>query len=164
MTGGCTVAFQNTQLFLQKEVHQMLTVNTTTLNLVETWLDSDAEHVRVNVNFPLNRAAGTEGGAVVYFEIEPGHRLGRHTDSPEEILYIVAGTAEAEVGDERGVVTAGDLAVIPAMVPHAVRNIGDGTLKVIGFFSEPDVTSTFDEPVQPIGQSVVTMEPVPAAA
>ena len=51
----------------------MLAVNTTTLNLVETWLASDAEHVRVNVNFPLNRAAGTEGGAVVYFEIEPGH-------------------------------------------------------------------------------------------
>ena len=142
----------------------MLTVNTTTLNLVETWLDSDPEHVRVNVNFPLNRAAGTEGGAVVYFEIEPGHRLGSHTDSPEEILYIVAGTAEAEVGDERGVVTAGDLAVIPAMVPHAVRNIGDETLKVVGFFSEPDVTSRFDEPVQPIGQSVVTMEPIPVAA
>jgi quercetin dioxygenase-like cupin family protein len=164
MTGGCTVAFQNTQLYPQKEVRQMLTVNTTTLNLVETWLDSDAEHVRVNVNFPLNRAAGTEGGAVVYFEIEPGHRLGRHTDSPEEILYIVAGTAEAEVGDERGVVTAGDLAVIPAMVPHAVRNIGNDTLKVVGFFSEPDVTSTFDEPVQPIGESVVTMEPIPVAA
>jgi quercetin dioxygenase-like cupin family protein len=61
-------------------------------------------------------------------------------------------------------VTAGDLAVIPAMVPHAVRNIGDDTLKVVGFFSEPDVTSTFDEPVQPIGESVVTMEPIPVAA
>src|SRR5687767_2323789 len=134
-----------------KEAPQMLTINTTTLNLVETWLDSDAEHARVNVNFPLNRAAGTEGGAVVYFEIEPGNRVGRHSDSPEEILYIVAGTAEAEVGDERGVVTAGDLAVIPAMVPHAVRNIGGDTLKVVGFFSEPDVTSTFDEPIQPIG-------------
>ena len=71
---------------------------------------------------------------------------------------------EAEVGDERGVVTAGDLAVIPAMVPHAVRNIGEDTLKVVGFFSEPDVTSTFDEPVQPIGESVVTMKPIPVAA
>ena len=60
--------------------------------------------------------------------------------------------------------TAGDLAVIPAMVPHAVRNIGDDTLKVVGFFSEPDVTSTFDEPVQPIGESVLTMEPIPVAA
>ncbi len=142
----------------------MLTVNTNTLNLIETWLDSDPERARVNVNFPLNRAAGTEGGAVVYFELEPGKGVGRHTDSPEEILYIVAGTAEAEVGDEVGVVTAGELAVIPAMAPHAVRNIGDDTLKVVGFFCEADVTSTFDEPIQPIGQSVLTMEPVPVPA
>ena len=59
----------------------MLTVDTTTLNLVETWLDSDAEQARVRVNFPLNRTAGTEGGAVVYFELEPGRGVGRHTDS-----------------------------------------------------------------------------------
>ena len=142
----------------------MLTAKTHTLDLVETWLDSDAEHARVRVNFPLNKAAGTEGGAVVYFEVEPGHRLGRHTDSPEEILYIVAGTAEAEVGGETAIVSAGDLAVIPAMVPHALRNVGDETVKVVGFFSEPEVTSTFDEPVQPVGQSVMTQAPIPVPA
>ena len=63
---------------------------------------------------------------VVYFEVEPGQYLPTHTDSPEEVLYIVAGTGEAHVGDERGVVSAGDLAVIPSMVPHGIRNIGKG--------------------------------------
>ena len=59
--------------------------------------------------------------------------------------------------------TAGDLAVIPAMVPHAVRNIGDDTLKVVGFFSEPDVTSTFDEPIQPIPAESVPPPELPVA-
>ena len=142
----------------------MLTANTTTLNLVDCWLDSDPDRARVQVNFPLNKAAGTGGGAVVYFEVQPGEYLARHTDSPEEILYIVAGTAEAEVGDERGVVTAGDLAVVPAMVPHGLRNVGEETVKVVGFFCEPEVTSTFAEPMQPIGERVLEQAPVPAAA
>jgi quercetin dioxygenase-like cupin family protein len=141
----------------------MLTASTTTLNLFEVWLESDP-NARVHVNFPLNQAAGTEGSAVVYFELRPGERLGTHTDSPEEILYIVQGTAEAEVGDERGIVRAGDLAVIPAMVPHGLRNIGDETVKVVGFFCEAEVTSTFEEPMQPIGQAQMQQAPIPVAA
>lgn len=70
----------------------------------------------------------------------------------------------AEVGDERGVVTAGDLAVIPAMVRHGVCNIGDDTLKVVGFFSEPEVTSEFEAPMQPIGETVLGTPPVAATA
>ena len=49
----------------------MLTAKTTTLNLVDCWLDSDPDHARVHVNFPLNKAAGTDGGAVVYFKVRP---------------------------------------------------------------------------------------------
>ena len=64
-----------------------------------------------------------------------------HTDSAEEILYLVAGEAEAEVGDEHGRLTAGDLAVIPAMVPHGLLNVGDETVKVVGFFSESEIIS-----------------------
>jgi quercetin dioxygenase-like cupin family protein len=141
----------------------MLTVNTKTLGLIDVSMGA-AEHAKLRVNFPLNRTAGTEGGAVVYFEIQPGDYLATHTDSPEEIVYIVSGSAEAHVGDERGIVTAGDLAVIPAMVPHGLRAIGDEPVKVVGFFSEPDVVSTFDEPVHPIGDRVVEMAPVPVEA
>jgi quercetin dioxygenase-like cupin family protein len=139
----------------------MLTVNTTDLHLVEGGLDSDPA-ARWRVNFPINKHAGSAASAVVYFELEPGARLARHTDSAEEVLYIVAGTAEAEAGGERGTVSAGDLAVIPAMVPHALRNTGDETVKVVGFFTEARVVSTFDEAIQPMGQRVVEMAPVPA--
>ncbi len=143
----------------------MLTSGTRNVDLMETWFDSDPDRARVRVTFPINRATGSDDTAVVYFELEPGHRLPVHTDSAEEILYVVAGEAEAQVGDERGRVGAGDLAVVPAMVPHGLANIGDETVKVVGFFSESEITSTFDEVIQPLGVNVVTQgAPAPTPA
>jgi quercetin dioxygenase-like cupin family protein len=142
----------------------MLTASTPKLELIDTWFDGDPEH-RVHVNFPINTHTGAADSAVVYFEIDPGYKLSTHRDSAEEILYVVQGEAEAHVGDERGRLSAGDLAVIPAMVPHGVRNVGDTRLKVVGFFSESKIVSTFDEPVQPIGLATLEMgAPAPAAA
>jgi len=143
----------------------MLTARTSELELMEGWFESDLEHTRVRVTFPINKWAGSADSAVVYFEIEPGNRLAEHTDSAEEILYVVAGDAEAEVGDERLRLSAGDLAVIPAMVPHGVANVGTKTVKVVGFFSESEIISTFNESVQPFGVTVLNQgAPAPAAS
>ena len=140
----------------------MLTAFTPDLNLLETCLDSDP-HGRVSVAFPINHFTNAEHSAVVYFEVQPGDYLPTHTDSAEEVLYIVAGEAEARLGDERGRVQAGDLAVIPAMFPHSVANIGAGPLKVVGFFGQSEVISTFTEPLQPMGLTTFKQgEPVPA--
>ena len=133
----------------------MLTVSTPELDLTEVWLDSDPDRNRLRVTFPINRWAGARDTAVVYFEIQPGERLATHTDSAEEILYIVAGEAEAHVGEERGRVRAGDLAVIPEMVPHGLANVGDVPVKVVGFYCRAEIISTFGEPVQPVGQAVL---------
>jgi quercetin dioxygenase-like cupin family protein len=141
----------------------MLTAKTTDLDLMQVWLDSDPESARLRVTFPINKWTGSRDSAVVYFEIEPGDRLARHTDSAEEVLYVVSGEAEAEIGDERGRIGAGDLAVIPAMVPHGLVNVGDQPLKVVGFFSESEIVSTFDEPMQPIGASVLNQGAPPPA-
>src|SRR4249919_3421496 len=141
----------------------MLTVSTPELDLTEVWLDSDPDRNRLRVTFPINRWAGARDTAVVYFEIQPGERLATHTDSAEEILYIVAGEAEAHVGDERGRVRAGDLAVIPEMVPHGLVNVGDEPVKVVGFFCAPEIISTFAEPMQPIGEAALN-QGAPVAA
>ena len=143
----------------------MLTAKTTELELAQGWFDSDPKHARVRVTFPINKWAGSRDSAAVYFEVEPGDRLPRHTDSAEEILYLVAGEAEAEVGDERGRLAAGDLAVIPAMIPHGLVNVGNETLRVVGFFSESEIISSFKEPVQPFGAAVLNQgapAPIPA--
>jgi quercetin dioxygenase-like cupin family protein len=140
----------------------MLTASTSKLQLIETWLEGDPEH-RVHVDFPINTHAGSADSAVVYFEIDPGDKLATHIDSAEEILYVVQGEAEAHAGDERGRLAAGDLAVIPAMVPHGVRNVGTERLKIVGFFSESKIISTFAEPVQPVGAAQMEQGAPPPA-
>ena len=122
--------------------------------LLEVWSDSDPR-MRVRFDFPLQAAAGTKTTAVVYFEIAPGDHLARHRDSAEEILYVVEGRGEAEVGGERVPIEAGSLAVVPERVPHGVHNTGDTTLKIVGFFSAADLEHVFEEPIQPLGVRVI---------
>jgi quercetin dioxygenase-like cupin family protein len=147
---------------MTKGEHTMLTASTPQLELNEVWIDSDPRG-RVHPAFPINQFSGAQDTAVVYFEVEPGEYLPTHTDSAEEVLYIVGGEGEAWVGDERGYVRAGDLAVIPSMVPHGIANTGAETLKVVGFFCSGEIVSTFAEPLQPIGVASMTQgAPVPA--
>jgi quercetin dioxygenase-like cupin family protein len=129
------------------------------LELLEGWYEDDPT-MRVAFSFPFYVGSGTKSTAVVYFELEPGHRLGTHTDSAEEILLILEGEAEVSLGDEQGRVSAGEIALVPAMVPHALRNVGDETVRVVGFFSSNVVVSTFDRPMMPLGQRVVGTPPV----
>ena len=132
-------------------------------DLMEIWNDADPE-MRVRFHFPLHRGLGTESTAVVYFEVEPGEYLGRHTDSAEEILLVLEGEGIASVGDEDVEISPGSLAVVPALAPHGVRATGDRTLKVVGFFSGAELEHEFDEPVQPIGVSRITTPPVEVLA
>ena len=105
--------------------------------------------IRVRVAFPHSSAAGTASTATVYFELEPGTHLGRHTDSAEELLLVLDGDADATVGDESAPASAGTIVTVPAMEPHDIRNIGDGPLRVLGFFSASTVVATFQEPAAP---------------
>jgi quercetin dioxygenase-like cupin family protein len=136
----------------------VITANFNELELMEGWAEEDPS-IRLRVDFPIFAATGAKSSAVVYFEVEPEHHIGRHTDSAEEVLLILEGTAEAVVGDERGRLAAGEIALVPEMVPHDVYNAGEETLKVLGFFSAAEIVSTFDEPVMPEGSRVVGTPP-----
>jgi len=129
------------------------------LELMEVWYENDPT-MRIKVNFPFFLGTGTKSTAVVYFEIEPGYRLGTHTDSAEEILLILQGEAEVSLEDEQGRLSTGEMALVPAMVPHGLRNVGDETVRVAGFFSSNVIVSTFDQPMMPFNQRVVGTPPV----
>jgi quercetin dioxygenase-like cupin family protein len=66
----------------------MHTVRLSELELAEAGYENDPT-MRARENFPFSAATGTKNTAVVYFEVEPGHRLGTHTDSAEEILLLL---------------------------------------------------------------------------
>jgi quercetin dioxygenase-like cupin family protein len=132
----------------------MLAVQLAELDLLTVTSETD-ESRRIRVDFPISSLGGAASTAVVYFELEPGEHTGMHTDSAEEIVLILSGRAEAIVGDERGELTVGGMGLVPALVPHDVRNVGDETLRVVGFFSSNVVVSVFEDPMMPAGKRVV---------
>jgi len=140
----------------------MLAVQLAERDLVEATSETDeTRHIRFD--FPISTVGGATSTAVVYFELDPGEHTGMHTDSAEEIVLVLSGRVEAIVGDERGELSAGGLGLVPALVPHDVRNIGDEIVRVAGFFSSATVVSIFDDPLMPARKRVVG-SPLPEEA
>jgi quercetin dioxygenase-like cupin family protein len=133
---------------------EMKTVDLSHLGLQEVWSESDPK-MRARVHFPFFAGAGTESSTLAYFELQPGCRLGTHSDNAEEILLPLAGTIEATVGQEQKVLFEGDAVLIPAGVQHSFRNPGNVPARCVGFFSRSTVENTFKEPVMPYGCRVV---------
>jgi len=54
---------------------------------------------------------------------------------------------------------------VPANAPHDLYNVGEGTLRVAGFFSSAAVVTIFDEPLAPLNTKVppVAGAPLPVA-
>jgi hypothetical protein len=52
------------------------------------------------------------------------------------------------------------MALVPAMVPHGIRNVGDERVQIAGFFSNNVIVSTFDQPMMPFNQRVLGTPPV----
>lgn len=133
----------------------MLAVHLNEVSFEEPWVEG-APHQSIRFVFPfLGRGPENEASAIVYFEIDPGKELVRHTDSAEELLFVVQGQLEVSVGDETAIVEGPAFALVPAMAPHGVRNIGTQTAKVGGFFAARHVVSHFDKVWQPINTNVV---------
>ena len=132
----------------------MITTSIEGRELIEGWVDEDPS-IRYRFDFALHADTGCESTAVVYFEIEPGRALATHTDSAEEVILVLDGEGVATVGDERVAVRSGDLALVPALVPHGMEATGERTLRCVGFFSAATLEHVFGQVQQPLGVSVV---------
>jgi quercetin dioxygenase-like cupin family protein len=62
----------------------------------------------------------------VIVEIAPGTTAPLHTHPGEEIIYILEGTLEYEIGGKLSRVKTGDVLFVPAGTPHLARNVGTG--------------------------------------
>jgi len=64
--------------------------------------------------------------------LEPnGGQVPWHNQQQEEIYFIVEGTGEMCLGEERAVVTSGQAVYIPSTVCHQLPNIGETPLRMI---------------------------------
>jgi quercetin dioxygenase-like cupin family protein len=133
----------------------MVKVNLDQIEKINFGYEND-ETSRVTGIFPLSAATGNKNTATVHFELEPKKKLATHTDSAEEILFIFEGKAEVTIGEEKEIVEAPALAVVPAMIPHSVLNIGKDKVRVVGFFSSNTIMSTFDQPLVPLDPDIPT--------
>ena len=119
--------------------------------LSDAWIDEDATaRWRSAAVTGPGTGAATSGSSLL--EVDPGFRLARHTDSAEESIVVLAGRAAVTVGDETSAAAAGDIVLVPADVPHEVRNAGDDVLRFAAVYAAADVTITYEEPVQPGGE------------
>jgi quercetin dioxygenase-like cupin family protein len=114
--------------------------------------------------WPIHRDTGAASTAAVYFELAPGMRLPRHRDSAEEVLVVLSGEVEVVVGDERSLLAAGGLAVVPSMVAHEAVNVGPGTARVAGIFSANSIVAVFEDAFEQTGGRVVGSPPPAGAA
>jgi quercetin dioxygenase-like cupin family protein len=148
----------------EKEEDKMITAKPNELELLKFWQESDPA-TGIRINFPVDAQTGAASSAAVYFEVESEQHIGRHTHSAEEILFVLEGEAEAVVGDERGRLSKEEMAVVPANAPHDLYNVGEATLRVVGFFSSAAVVTIFDDPLAPLNTKVppVAGAPLPVA-
>jgi mannose-6-phosphate isomerase-like protein (cupin superfamily) len=69
-----------------------------------------------------------EGGEIGG-EVHKGH---------DQLLYFVAGTGVAKIGDVETTVADGDVSIVPSGVFHNFRNTGSGMLKLFTTYSPPE--------------------------
>jgi quercetin dioxygenase-like cupin family protein len=79
---------------------------------------------------------GLEGIVAIEATFLPGkcHDFHRHPGQ-EEVIYVIEGSIEQWVLDEKQVLTAGDSVVIPASAVHASFNDGTAPAKILAILS-----------------------------
>lgn len=138
---------------------------TTDLNKIELneFTAKDNPKQRAKAAFPLLSAHGAKDSAAVYVELNPGEELGMHTDSAEETLVVLEGNIEAVVGTEKAEAAKGNLILVPKMVPHSFKNIGNNIVKVLGFFGGANnIVATFENTWLPTESNIVDTSLLPA--
>jgi mannose-6-phosphate isomerase-like protein (cupin superfamily) len=70
--------------------------------------------------------------AMGYVTLDPrGGQVPWHNQEQEEVYFIVQGQGEACLGEERTILTAGQVMYIPSKVFHQLTNVGDAPLVMI---------------------------------
>ena len=92
---------------------------------------------------------GASQSSTIVYEIEPGGRLGWHTDATEETQYIIAGNGELRMEDGMYPVAPGNVFVLPTGVRHDLANTGKETLRAVAFFVAAMFTQRFDNVMLP---------------
>ena len=119
-------------------------------SLEDAWIDGED-----SARWRSAAGHGPDGGAVAsgssLLEVGAGCRLPQHTDSAEETIVVLAGEGVVTVAEEKRPVRPGAIVLVPAGVPHDIRNAGGGPLRFVAVYADTDVVTTYEDEVQPDG-------------
>jgi len=122
---------------------------------VELWQDYDPS-MRFVAVFPVTEAQGAATSTVAYYIFEPGRHSGLHSDNAEEVVYVADGEGEVFVSGKQVKLEPGEFVVIPQGVEHDVYAYGGTELRLLSSFPVAVVQSTFQDPVMPMADTVVS--------
>src|SRR5919202_4408841 len=117
-------------------------------DLSDSWVDGRPD-LRWRSTVGTSPATGARASGSSLLEVDPGCALPRHTDSAEETIVVVAGTAAVEVAGESATLPAGGVALVPEGVPHQVGNAGAEPLRFVAVYAAADVVTRYEADVQP---------------
>jgi quercetin dioxygenase-like cupin family protein len=119
------------------------------LERATVWGEDDPS-VRWQGAFASCGGKGATQSSTIVYEIEPGGRLGWHTDQTEETQYIISGNGTLYVeGGGNFPVGPGSVFVLPTDVRHDLANTGSETLRAVAFFAAAMFTQAFDNVMLP---------------
>jgi len=64
-----------------------------------------------------------DSGTVTLFAFDAGEGLSEHTAPYDAMVYAVEGRCELTIGGEKTVLNEGEIVIMPANVPHALKAI-----------------------------------------
>jgi quercetin dioxygenase-like cupin family protein len=110
----------------------------------------DDQTVRWAGAFAVYGGHGATASSTIVYEIEPGGRLGWHTDATEETQYIISGRGTLHLEDgTTHEVGPGSVFVLPTPMRHDLANTGSESLRAVAFFAAAMFTQTFDNVMLP---------------
>jgi quercetin dioxygenase-like cupin family protein len=129
-------------------------IDTVTLERLHISSDED-QSLRWAGAFVTHGGKGATQSTSIVFEIEPGCRLGWHTDQTEETQYIIAGSGQLETDEGNFPVGPGAVFVLPVNVGHDLVNTGSETMRAVAFFAAAMFTQVFDNVLLPPNSHVI---------
>jgi len=137
-----------------KSASETIVVASNDLKRTKVWGETD-QAVSWAGAFAVYGGHGATASSTIVYEIEPGKRLGWHTDATEETQYIIAGTGELQRDDGNHAVGPGSVFVVPPNVRHDLVNTGNETMRAVAFFSAPMFTQVFEDTMEPVNAHVI---------
>jgi quercetin dioxygenase-like cupin family protein len=128
---------------------QIVVIDSNKLPRTKVWGETD-KAVSWQGAFALyGGKGGTTASSTIVYEVEPGKRLGWHTDATEETQYVAGqGKLYLEDGSTHAV-GPGSVFVIPTPIRHDLENTGKETLRAVAFFAAAMFTQDFDQVMLP---------------